>query len=84
MRRSDRRLLAAIGTSMLIGLASLVAGVRGLGHQPVDGLPYRVYFAPVGAVLAGLIFFGFGLAELIHRVRTGPEVPGRHNRGDER
>jgi hypothetical protein len=77
-------LLVAIGTSMVIGLASLVAGIWGLWHQPVEGVPYRLSGSPIGAVVAGLIFSGFGLAELIHRVRTGPEVPGRHTRGDER
>ena len=83
MRRSDRRLLVAIGTSTVMGLACLAVGIWGLLHPPAQGVPYRMYTAPAGAVVAGVGFLGFALGELVHRARRGPEVPGRHTRADE-
>ena len=35
---------------------------------------------PEFGLIAGLIVIGFGLYELVHRLRNGPQQPGRHAR----
>lgn len=84
VRESDRRSLLRVGAATVAGLAALVAGLWGLSLVPTNALPVWLYVVPVAAVIAGLIFFGFGAGELIHRFRAGPQEPGRHTRADER
>jgi len=43
-------------------------------HVPFLGVP------PEAGFVAGPIFIGFGIFEVIHRLRNGPQRPGRHGR----
>lgn len=74
---SDRRLLLAIAVAAIVGVTCVVGGLWGIAHSgPED--PYWLTTMSVGGVIGGLIFIGIALAELIRRIRRGPQQPGRH------
>lgn len=79
MTTSDRRLLWAIAVCAALGVACLGTGVWGLVHPA--GAPYWLSNEPVGGIFAGVIFLGLAVGELVHRIRRGPQSPGRHTRG---
>lgn len=63
----------------LLGLVCLAFGIWGtVDSAPVDSVPVQVSIAPVGLVVAGIIFLGFALFELLGRLRHGPQKSGRH------
>jgi hypothetical protein len=64
--------------SFLLGAVCLGVAVWGSQH-PQGDVPFRGV-PPEAGFVAGPIFIGFGLFEVLHRLRNGPQQPGRHTR----
>ena len=71
----DRGLLKAVGVMLGIGMGALAVGTWLAFHAhhlpPTRG-------GPLAGVLTGLIFITLGVAEVVRRVVSGPQHPGRH------
>jgi hypothetical protein len=77
LNRADRPFLA-IGSALIVGVVCLVVGVWVELRSPDM---HWAWFYPLGAgVVVALIFIGFAAVELVHRLRQGPQEPGRHTR----
>jgi len=74
----DRALVAAVVCCFLLGAACLAVAVWGTLHQggplPIRSVP------PETGFVAGPIFIGLAVAEVVHRLRSGPQPGGRHSR----
>jgi hypothetical protein len=78
-RRADRRFAVVVGCVFLAACLGIAFGVWSLSQPWTDDLPISVVAASVGGVLGGVILIGLSTAELVHRLRNGPQEPGRHS-----
>jgi heme/copper-type cytochrome/quinol oxidase subunit 3 len=78
-RRRDQRLLSVLLLSFILGAVCLAFATWAMSHPWRAPRSYRAALPELGLV-TGLIFIGFALYELVHRVRKGPQQPGRHAR----
>ena len=72
----------AVLLSLLVGAVCIVFAIWAALHPWRDG-PYPGLPPEVGFII-GPIFIGFGILELGHRLRNGPQQPGRHARSSSR
>jgi len=84
-RMRDLALAVAILFSLSLGGVCLAIALWGIRHPPgeVSATIYR-QVPPEYGFIAGPIFIGFGVYELAHRIRRGPQPPGRHARSSSR
>ena len=78
-RQADRRFAVVIGCVSLAACLGIAFGVWSLSQSWTEDLPFSVIAACVSGVLGGVILIGFSIAELVHRLRNGPQEPGRHS-----
>lgn len=81
MQVLGRRLWLAIIGFLLGGLTLTGFGVWELLAAPDWGLSGGLYWrGTLGALVSGVVFTSVATEELVHRVRKGPQQPGRHTR----
>lgn len=78
VRRADRRFALVLGCVFLVACLGIAFGVWSLSRPWTHDLPISVVAGSVGGVLGGAILIGLSIAELVHRLRNGPQEPGRH------
>ena len=81
-RSRDRHLTLAVLLLLLLGAVCIGFAVWGSQH-PWRAVPFRGV-PPEAGYIPGPIFIGFGLVEVVHRLRNGPQQPGRHTRSSAR
>ena len=77
-RRADRRFALVVGCVFLAACLGIAFGVWSLSQSWTDDLPFSVVASSVGGVLGGVILIGLCIAQLVRRLRDGPQEPGRH------
>jgi uncharacterized membrane protein YphA (DoxX/SURF4 family) len=78
-RRRDRRLFSVVLLCFFLGAVCIAVATWAILHPGRPPHSFRAAVPELG-LIAGLIFIGFGLYELVHRLRKGPQQPGRHAR----
>lgn len=68
----------AVLFSVVLGAVCIVFAIWGTLHPWREVSPRGV--GPGAGFVVGPIFIGFGILEVVHRVRNGPQQPGRHTR----